>query len=218
MYRSPYTKGPVIITQRFGAPGNYAAGKHTGIDLVGQTDKTIVSSINGVVAATVYNDKSYGHYIILKETSTGWTFFYAHLSQINVSAKQTISIGHTIGTEGSTGNSTGSHLHLEVESSDWAYNRNLIDPAAVFDFNKFTNTAMAANLVLWSQDHDSWISQHLMTYLACPGMPYDGWNASKYPAARVFKVGGEAASGTLLLSGSNQEQTAKTVLDWIAKN
>ena len=135
MYRSPYS-APVVVTLPFGVPGNYSAGYHTGIDLVGQGDKTLMSSVDGVVARSGV-DSSYGNFVILRESSTGRSFLYAHLSRISVSQGGGVSTGQTIGIEGSTGNSTGSHLHFEVSFGEWAYGKNLLNPADYVDFNDY---------------------------------------------------------------------------------
>ncbi|MCL1917347.1 MAG: N-acetylmuramoyl-L-alanine amidase [Peptococcaceae bacterium] len=74
------------------------------------------------------------------------------------------------------------------------------------------------NLVVWYGEADASTARYLMTKLGCPGMPFSQWSANTTPAKTVYKVGGAAAAGTVLLAGSTQYETARVVLDWIAKN
>ena len=61
---------------------------------------------------------------------------YAHLSQIDVKAGDRVRTGQKIGEVGSTGNSTGPHLHIEVRTSPWKYANKDIDPKVIIDFKK----------------------------------------------------------------------------------
>jgi murein DD-endopeptidase MepM/ murein hydrolase activator NlpD len=63
-----------------------------------------------------WNDYGYGNLIIL-DHGNGWESRYAHLSQVNVSCGQNVGQGDVIGLMGSTGNSTGPHLHFELMNS-----------------------------------------------------------------------------------------------------
>lgn len=97
-----------------------AGKKHNGIDLVGQGDKTIVSCTEGEVLRAEKNNKSYGNYVwIANNDGTG--ALYAHMSSLSVKKGDKVQPKTILGIEGSTGNSTGSHLHLGVSSSqDWS--------------------------------------------------------------------------------------------------
>jgi murein DD-endopeptidase MepM/ murein hydrolase activator NlpD len=92
---------------------------HKGIDLVSEGVKTVVSIGDGIVASsTIVIDKSnatwqWGNYIRI-DLDTGERVYYCHLSKRLVTAGQKVSRGEVIGIEGSTGYSTGSHLHLEI--------------------------------------------------------------------------------------------------------
>jgi hypothetical protein len=79
----------------------------------GALNKNVRSSAAGTVE-TVKNlgNTSYGKYIVIKHAS-GWKTLYAHLNSFNVSVGQTVSTGTLIGKVGSTGGSTGPHLHYE---------------------------------------------------------------------------------------------------------
>jgi murein DD-endopeptidase MepM/ murein hydrolase activator NlpD len=108
--RSPY-KGKFKVTQA------YKGTAHKGLDLVGLDDKTIYSTVTGVVEASrrdTHPTGGMGLYIRIREDGTNRRFYFAHLSEALVKAGQRVSVGDRIGIEGSTGNSTGSHLHYEV--------------------------------------------------------------------------------------------------------
>ena len=113
---SPYSAS-FSITQTYNPPNHY------GIDMVGLSDKNIYSTVNGVVAESRWeNDddhsQGYGQLIRIVDNDTGLSFIFGHLSERSVSQGDTVTKGQKIGVEGSTGNSTGSHLHYQV-SEGW---------------------------------------------------------------------------------------------------
>ena len=85
---------------------------HNGMDIAAPEGTPVMAGLTGRVTSASYND-SYGNYVIL-EDSDGYEIRYAHLNSISVSAGAQIEKGEEIGTVGSTGNSTGNHLHLEI--------------------------------------------------------------------------------------------------------
>ena len=87
---------------------------HSGIDIGAAYGAKIVAAENGTVM-TAARSSSYGNMIVVQHDN-GLTTLYAHLSQINVSVNQRVTRGQTIGLVGSTGNSTGPHLHFEVSN------------------------------------------------------------------------------------------------------
>lgn len=115
------------VTCEYKRKGDWKAGWHTGIDLIGESDK-IYSSCNGVVTRTGW-DNSYGNFIVVKNNADGRYHWFCHLSKINVSKGQTVSRTSVIGIMGSTGNSTGKHLHFEIRnaSNKYADNSNPAD-------------------------------------------------------------------------------------------
>lgn len=105
---------------------------HTGIDLVGDTGSKVLSVRNGEITWAGWKN-SYGNCVEIKHTGKdGKIFytFYAHMrdNSICVSKGQTVLEGQVIGVQGSTGNSTGDHLHFEVRTNSGS-NRYAIDPA-----------------------------------------------------------------------------------------
>lgn len=92
----------------------YRWGKmHKGIDIAQPSDLTIKAADNGVVVSAGYNNGGYGNRVEI-DHGNGMRTTYSHMSSINVQAGQTIAAGTKIGEMGSTGNSTGVHLHFEL--------------------------------------------------------------------------------------------------------
>lgn len=94
--------------QRWGA-------QHRGIDIARPSNYNILASDNGVVVAAGISG-TYGNRIVINHNN-GYTTLYAHLSSINVEVGQVVEKGSVIGIMGSTGNSTGTHLHFELEKN-----------------------------------------------------------------------------------------------------
>ena len=86
---------------------------HTGIDLCGNCGDPIYAYKSGKVIKTQYSNKSYGNMILIEHSDKSQTR-YAHLSSISVTVGQSVECGQLIGRMGSTGNSTGNHLHFEI--------------------------------------------------------------------------------------------------------
>lgn len=98
--------------------GKNSGGYHNGLDLDGDTGDPIYAVRNGTVAGTGNLGKySYGKWVAIKHDN-GLTTLYGHLSAISVSAGQKVTSGQTIGYMGSTGYSTGSHLHFTVYATN----------------------------------------------------------------------------------------------------
>lgn len=85
---------------------------HTGTDIAGPIGSPIYAYKDGLVTYSGWN-AAYG-YIVKIDHGNGFSTWYAHCSKLLVSAGQTVTQGQTISLMGSTGNSTGSHLHFEV--------------------------------------------------------------------------------------------------------
>ncbi len=99
------------LTARFGAVGLWASS-HTGLDFAGPTGTPIYAVANGVISSTGY-EGAYGNKTVLT-LDDGTEIWYCHQSSVGVSVGEKVTSGEQIGTVGSTGNTTGPHLHLEV--------------------------------------------------------------------------------------------------------
>lgn len=120
---TPYTGGklgwPCPSSSRITSPYGYrilfgVRDFHTGVDIGATTGSNIVAAESGTVILANYGwNGGYGNYIILSH-GNGITTRYAHASQLYVTAGQTVSKGQVIAAVGTTGNSTGPHLHFEV--------------------------------------------------------------------------------------------------------
>ncbi len=115
-------------TDRFGA--NRGNGFiHGGIDLAvqGLQGSKVYSACPGTVSATDFS-YSYGNYVVV-DCGGGWATLYAHLSRINVEVGQGADEVTVLGITGSTGYSTGEHLHFEI-----IYNGTRVNPENYLDF------------------------------------------------------------------------------------
>ena len=118
----PYNKRTVRVTSPFGM--RTLAGKtamHKGIDLVG-SDKNVLAVDSGEVLFSRMVDKAtgnrtweWGNYICIR-TDDGMLHYYCHLESRAVRIGDKVAKGQVIGKEGSTGYSTGNHLHFEVRA------------------------------------------------------------------------------------------------------
>jgi len=105
----------------------YKGSTHKGLDMVGVSSKEIHSTVDGVVevagwdvkagAAAVDTTYGLGQYARIRGAVTGYRYYFGHMSKLLVAAGQTIKKGDIIGIEGSTGNSTGSHVHYEIRKT-----------------------------------------------------------------------------------------------------
>ena len=143
---TPYTPDPTPSSGSYvwPAPGVYYISSdygdsadrgynHSGVDIAGPMYSTIVAADSGTVIATysgcVHNwgksgdcgcGGSYGNYVMIDHGNGNWTI-YGHLASVDVSEGQTVSAGQQIGLMGSTGHSTGPHLHFECRLNGYTY-------------------------------------------------------------------------------------------------
>ena len=115
----------VAITAEFGEYGLWAS-YHTGIDFNGDSGDAIYSVAAGVVTSVGY-DGAYGNKTVVT-LDDGTEIWYCHQTDFNVAEGEVVSPGDLIGTIGTTGNVTGSHLHLEVRPGGG----DPVDPHAAF--------------------------------------------------------------------------------------
>jgi murein DD-endopeptidase MepM/ murein hydrolase activator NlpD len=122
--------GSLVVNSGFGIrrdPFTGAARMHTGVDLKAAYGKSVGSALGGTVVYA--SDRGgYGNLVIV-DHGRGIATMYGHLSTIAVSVGQRVLPGQTVGCVGSTGRSTGPHLHYEVRARGHA-----LDPSSVITF------------------------------------------------------------------------------------
>jgi len=172
------------VTSPFGWRNHPIKGKrsfHTGIDLVKSHKAPIEAFTGGKVlfAGMGRTGSGFGGYgnVVLIEDKNGRGQVYAHLDSVSVRVGQTVNAGQTIGRQGNTGNSTGSHLHFEVRKKaqahapyGWTANRqtNCLEPTSyINNYGSKTSTSSAkSNLTVdgkWGNSTTSALQRALGT-------------------------------------------------------
>ena len=115
---------------RISSPFGYRRGRrHQGVDLPLRTGEPVYAAFDGKVRISAYTG-GYGNLIVLRHEN-GLETFYGHLSQSHVQPGDWVHAGQVIGDGGSTGRSTGPHLHFETRYKGYAF-----DPQWLIDFNQ----------------------------------------------------------------------------------
>ncbi|MFB7253360.1 peptidoglycan DD-metalloendopeptidase family protein [Streptomyces nojiriensis] len=104
-----------ISTQYKVAGAMWSSGYHTGVDFIAAMGTTVKAVGAGTVVSAGWSG-SYGNEIVIRHADGKYSQ-YAHLSQLSVSSGQSVTAGQAIGLSGSTGNSTGPHLHFEIRTT-----------------------------------------------------------------------------------------------------
>lgn len=215
------------VTYPYGVKNTvYNKGYHTGIDLAA-TDYTVYAAVPGTIMEARYtagrgaDPNGWGNYIIFRTTDGRHDIIHAHLSAVKVMKGQKISEGTILGVMGSTGNSTGPHLHFEVRKAPWTA-KNDINPAVFLGIKNVIGTVesiqdtkgdgeMIDNLVIYA-DGDTGTALVLSQKLGCPMVHKN--SAIKYSATKKHWVGTEGTndSGNVYYAGSNRTETAKAAL------
>lgn len=134
------------ITSRFG----YRCGRyHNGIDIGLQYGDSIYATFSGKVRIVDYERRGYGHYVVIRHDN-GLETVMAHLSRVKVKIDQTVEAGDLIGLGGSTGRSTGPHLHYEIRFLGNAFN-----PTKIIDIE-------TKNIIL--ENDTNFLLTHASTY------------------------------------------------------
>jgi hypothetical protein len=97
---------------------------HNGLDIGVPTGTPVTSTMNGKVIYSGWNNQGYGNLVIVE--AGAYRTYYAHLSDAPLAVGTQVQAGQVIGSSGSTGNSTGPHLHYEIR-----LNQQNIDPTAL---------------------------------------------------------------------------------------
>lgn len=119
---------PLVVSSGFGSrkdPNGKSGTQHDGIDLPGSLNQKVMAARAGQVVTTG-SHPSAGNFIIVKHDN-GYYSYYLHLNEILVKAGDKVILGQTIGKMGTTGNSTGVHLHFGLaKTPNW---QGFVDPA-----------------------------------------------------------------------------------------
>ncbi len=105
-----------VVTSEFGNRRDPFTGErkgHSGMDLAVPTGTSVRAALPGTVTVSTYNQGGYGYYVMIDHGS-GLSTLYGHNSQLLARVGQTVEAGDVIALSGSTGRSTGPHLHFEV--------------------------------------------------------------------------------------------------------
>lgn len=108
-----------VLTSAFGMRISPISGKwkmHKGIDLAAARGSRILACREGLVKLAAKGNPVYGNYVVLKHPN-GMESLYAHMDLISVEKNQKVTTGQTLGTVGTTGLSTGPHLHFEISQN-----------------------------------------------------------------------------------------------------
>ncbi|HET7350874.1 MAG TPA: M23 family metallopeptidase [Marmoricola sp.] len=128
-WKLPLPEGVYRISAGFGMAGSLWSSDHTGLDMSAPSGTPITAVANGVITETGY-DGSYGNKTV-QRLEDGTEIWYCHQTSFNVSPGDTVTGGQQIGSVGSTGNSTGPHLHVEVRPGGG----DPVDPMQAFIFH-----------------------------------------------------------------------------------
>ncbi len=113
------------VTSKFGYRGNRG---HYGVDLALKMYDPVYTTFDGIVRISGYNGGGWGNYVVVRHYN-GLETLYGHLTKSEVEPNTLVKAGDLIGLGGSTGRSSGPHLHLETR-----YEGNPIDPSDIFVF------------------------------------------------------------------------------------
>lgn len=141
------------ITSPYGKradPIDHTIKTHYGIDYALPMNTEVLSNVSGTVITSNYDVDGYGNYVVVKD-GTGKLHYYAHLKKSNVSVGDIINVNDSIGLSGSSGKSTGPHLHYEVKDS----NGDNINPSTYLTETQ-TTTETETETEIPSMDNTKW--------------------------------------------------------------
>ncbi len=121
------------VSRTYWYNGRLISDIHWGTDIAAPTGTPIKAANSGKVVIAGWNNQGYGNLIVIEHPG-GIRTYYAHLSQISVSVGQQVTSGAVIGRVGSTGQSTGPHLHIEVRVAPYQHKTNNRNPANYIRF------------------------------------------------------------------------------------
>lgn len=137
-YLYPLPASNNVITSQFGPRTHPITGKfhnHSGTDIAAPGGTNVKAVQGGVVATSAYAPSSYGEYVVINH-GNGISTLYAHMQRGSRKVKEgdIVSQGQVLGLVGSTGSSTGNHLHLELRKNGVRQNALTMFPGMTFDF------------------------------------------------------------------------------------
>lgn len=215
------------VTYPYGVKNSsYNKGYHTGIDLA-STETSIYATAQGTVIEAMYApDKGadaagWGNYVIIrtKDGDGVYDLIHAHLAAVKVIKGQTVDEGTILGIMGSTGNSSGPHLHFEVRRAPWA-NRDEINPAVFLGIENKTGMVkvekcMVKNLILCNPGSDERAAAYLADYLKASVCSLANTTEELINCAeRIYVIGSttKVSSNTINIVGTDRYDTCKKVL------
>lgn len=107
-------EGSYVSTQYHAGGGMWSSGSHTGIDFHAASGTSVHAVGTGTIVEAGYGG-AYGNNVVIKHNDGTYTQ-YGHMSSLDVSVGQQVTPGQQIGLSGSTGNSSGPHLHFEART------------------------------------------------------------------------------------------------------
>jgi murein DD-endopeptidase MepM/ murein hydrolase activator NlpD len=108
----PYGSG-VFMWPVYGWLSQPYRDDHRAVDIAAPVGTFVTAADRGVVVRAGWNDQGYGLFVVI-DHNIDYVTLYSHLDEVFVSEGEVVAQGHVIGTVGSTGNSTGPHLHFEI--------------------------------------------------------------------------------------------------------
>ncbi len=118
-----------VLTSAFGNRADPfdrdTADVHHGVDIAAPHGTELKAMMAGTVISVGYEEAGYGHYVLV-QTDDAHAYLYAHCSEILVKEADAVEAGRVIALVGSTGRSTGDHVHIE-----WRENGTAVDPSTV---------------------------------------------------------------------------------------
>lgn len=123
-------------------------GEHKGVDLSDGLNTPLYAIVNGTITDKGFQASGFGNYIVMKDSTTLQGFLYGHMKEPSIlNVGDTVQIGSFVGYEGTTGYSTGNHLHVQqldmTNYNTWQFGLPLSsysNPTLYMDFPNVTGT------------------------------------------------------------------------------
>jgi hypothetical protein len=155
-----------VLTDSFGTRN----GDHKGIDIAAPLGSPVYAVDKGIVTKSYYSD-TYGNVVFVKH-DYGMETVYAHLQERMVQEGVKVDQGGIIGKMGNTGDSSGVHLHFEVHTKEWTFDKkNAVNPMTALGYVEVGQAiAVSANKQQKAMETSAWThSDELQTYVVRQG-------------------------------------------------